>query len=177
MDFELRVWHPNDAIGLVRYADNPKIATQLRDVFPSPYRLEHARAYIEECLADADQTRCCRAIVVDGEAVGSIGAFPQGDVYRKSAEIGYWLAEPFWGHGIMSEAIRQMCKEACRRYGVIRIFAEPFANNVGSRRALEKAGFSLEGILRQSVYKNGVIQDSCVYARIFPKNPEDLSAQ
>lgn len=170
MDFDLRLWRPDDAASLARYADNRKIAAQLRDAFPSPYRLEDAQMFIGSCLADADRTRCCRAIVVGGEAVGSIGAFPQEDVYRKSAEIGYWLAEPFWGRGIMSEAIRRMCEEACRRYGVIRILAEPFANNAGSRRALEKAGFSLEGILRQSVYKNGVILDSCMYARIFPEN-------
>ena len=82
MDFELRVWHPDDAAGLVPYADNPKIASQLRDVFPSPYRLEHAREYIEECLADADRTRCCRAIVVDGEAVDlRIEADPAGATF------------------------------------------------------------------------------------------------
>ncbi len=98
--------------------------------------------------------------------MGSIGVFCGRDVYRRSAEIGYWLAEPFWGQGIMSEAIRRISEEAFRRFDIVRLYAEPFAVNVGSRRALEKAGFELEGILRNSVCKNGRILDSCVYARL-----------
>jgi ribosomal-protein-alanine N-acetyltransferase len=96
--------------------------------------------------------------------VGSIGVFVKDDVYRKSAEIGYWLGEPYWGRGIMTDAIRQMCRMAFERFDIVRIFAEPFAYNAGSMRALEKAGFTLEGVHRMSVFKNGQFYDSCTYA-------------
>ena len=103
-------------------------------------------------------------IEVNGEAAGNISVSCGSDVYRKSAELGYWLAEPFWGRGIMPEAIRQVCKEAFERYDIVRIYAEPFAWNTGSRRALDKAGFALEAVLHNSVYKNGKIGDSCIYS-------------
>jgi ribosomal-protein-alanine N-acetyltransferase len=107
-----------------------------------------------------------RAIEIEGEASGSKGVFFKDDVYSKSAEIGYWLGEPFWNRGIVTEAIKRMCAHTFKNYDIVRIFAEPFAHNSGSRRALEKAGFSLEGILKNSVYKNGYIFDSCMYALI-----------
>ena len=106
----------------------------------------------------------CRAIVTGGEAVGSMGIFVGGGVYRRSAELGYWLGEDFWGRGVMSAAIPQLCREALERFDLARIYAQPLAHNTGSRRALEKSGFVLEGVLRQSVTKNGVLSDSCVYA-------------
>ena len=99
-----------------------------------------------------------------GEAMGSIGVFVGSGVYRRSAELGYWLGEDFWGRGVMSAAIPQLCREALERFDLARIYAQPFARNTGSRRALEKAGFVLERVLRQSVTKSGVLCDSCVYA-------------
>lgn len=149
---------------VARFADNPKIAACLRDAFPSPYTLADARAYVTGCIQAGEQTQLCRAIVADGRAVGSIGLFVQGDVYRKSAELGYWLAEKYWGRGIMTKAVTLLCREGFERFAVERIYAEPFAFNLGSRRVLEKAGFTLEGIKRKSVYKNGIIEDSCIYA-------------
>ena len=86
------------------------------------------------------------------------------DVYRRGGELGYWLAEPFWGKGIMARAVREMCREAFAALDIVRIYAEPYAYNTGSRRVLEKCGFTLEGTLRQSVCKNGRMLDSCIYA-------------
>ncbi len=103
---------------------------------------------------------------MNGEAAGSIGIFLQNDVYCKSAEIGYWLGEPFWSKGIMSSAISQLCKFAFENYDLVRIYAEPFSHNTGSRRALEKAGFKLEGEFEKSVFKNNVFYNSCMYALI-----------
>lgn len=164
MTMELRLWRPEDADSIARYAANPKIAANLRDVFPHPYAHKDAVDYIESCLRADPTQKLTRAITVDGEAVGSIGAFLGSDVYRKSAEIGYWLAEPFWGQGIMTRAVTRICREAFGTFDIVRLYAEPFARNTGSRRVLEKTGFRLEGILRQSVYKQGEILDSCVYA-------------
>lgn len=162
----LTPWQPAFAPSIARYANNPRVAETLRDVFPHPYAPEDAAWYIRECLETKDSRELRRAIVVDGEAAGSITVTPQGDVYRRSAELGYWLGEPFWGRGIMTQAVRQMCEEAFSRYDIVRVFAEPYAHNQGSRRVLEKAGFTLEGVLRQSVYKNGKLYDSCLYARL-----------
>ncbi len=101
---------------------------------------------------------------MDGEAVGSIAVTLKDDVYRKSAELGYWLAEPYWNRGIMTEAVRRICRHAFAAYDIVRIFAEPFACNTASRRVLERAGFTLEGVIKMSVYKNGRMLDSCIYA-------------
>lgn len=163
MDFKLREWRPEDAESAARYANNPRIAEKLRDVFPYPYTEKDARAYIESCR-EAEKRQLCRAIEIEGEAVGSIGVFPKDDVYRKSAELGYWLGEPFWGCGVMTQAVTRICASAFDRFDLVRIFAEPYAYNAGSRRVLEKAGFQLEGVLRRSIMKNGSIGDSCIYA-------------
>lgn len=164
MDFILRTWYKSDIDSVAKYANNKKIADNLRNAFPWPYTYEDARGYVTSCIEAGETRQCTRAIDVDGEAVGSIGIFLEEDVYCKNAEIGYWLAEPFWGRGIMSAAIRQLTEDAFEHYDLARIHAEPFAHNQGSRRALEKAGYTLEGILKNRVFKNTEIFDSCLYA-------------
>ncbi len=162
----LRDWSMSDKEALAYYANNKKIADNLRNVFPYPYTLENAEFYINMCI-NADASReYLQAIDVEGKAVGSIGLFIKDDVSCKSAELGYWLGEEYWGKGIITEAIKQICNIGFEKYNLVRIFAEPFANNIGSRRVLEKSGFVLEGILKKSVYKNDVIIDSCIYAQI-----------
>ncbi len=164
--FVLRPWETGDIPSVQRYADHAAVARNLRDAFPHPYTLADAQWYVDSCMNANEEVQLCRAIVIDGEAAGSVGVFLKGDVYCKSAELGYWLGEPFWGRGIMTAAVRQICEEAFARYDIVRIFAEPFARNTGSRRVLEKAGFRLEGILQKSVCKDGVIGDSCIYAKL-----------
>lgn len=165
MNFELRPWRESDAQSVADYANNKKIADNLRNVFPYPYSIEDAQGYVRSCI-NGGERQLTRAITVDGAAVGSIGVFLKDDVYSRSAELGYWLAEPFWGRGIMSHAIRKICTEAFKSFDIVRIFAEPYAYNAGSRKALENAGFQLEGCLRKSVWKNGTLCDSCIYALI-----------
>lgn len=164
MKFRLRDWHMSDAERLATYANNPKIAENLRNAFPHPYTLEDAKKFIENCINSNKSKQLCLAIDVNGESIGGIGVFRMDDVYCMSAELGYWLGEPFWSKGIMSNAIRQICKMAFHQFDIIRIYAEPFASNIASRKVLEKAGFQLEGILRKSVLKNGNIDDSCLYS-------------
>ena len=166
MDFTLRPWRETDAAGIVPYADDPLVAKNLRDVFPCPYTLADAETYVRSCVEQEGRGQLCRAIVVDGTAAGSIGLFLGNDIYRKSAELGYWLGRPFWRQGIMTAAVRAMCAEGFQTWDIVRIYAEPYAGNLGSRGVLEKAGFTLEGVLRSSVYKNGEILDSCIYGRL-----------
>ena len=164
MTVTLVPWNPSHVESIARYADNPKIAANLRNVFPSPYTRKDAETFIRACMEQGEEGQLNRAIVADGEAVGGISVTCQEDVYCRSAELGYWLAEPHWGKGIMTGAVRRICAEGFARWDIVRIFAEPYAYNTPSRRVLEKAGFALEGVLRQSVWKRGKLLDSCMYA-------------
>lgn len=162
--FELRKWKKEDAESVAIAANNKAIADNLRNVFPNPYTMDDATWYVNDCIEKADAKQITRAIVVNGKAVGSIGVFIKEDVYEKSAELGYWLAEAYWRKGIMSCAVKEICKDAFTMFDIERIFAEPFERNSGSRGVLEKAGFTYEGTLRNSVYKNGILQSSCMYS-------------
>ncbi len=166
LSFTLRPWREQDAQSIYALANNQKIADNLRDVFPFPYSLQDAVHYVLESQnAPADKVWLC-AIDVDGKAVGSIGVFRQADVYCRSAEIGYWLGEPYWGQGLMTRAVLQMVDRIFSETDIVRIHAEVFAYNAPSKRVLEKAGFHCEGLLRQSIYKNGRLHDSYMMARI-----------
>lgn len=162
--FVLREWKQDDAEAVALAANNQKIAENLRNAFPHPYTLEDAKWYVNDCIARGEERQITRAIVVNGVVVGSIGVFVQTDVYEKSAELGYWLSEEYWGKGIMTAAVRQICREAFERFDLLRIYAEPFAHNQGSRRVLEKAGFTCEGTMRNGVFKNGQVHSYCMYA-------------
>ncbi|NCB73808.1 MAG: N-acetyltransferase [Clostridia bacterium] len=164
MNFELREWTAQDIPSLAHYADNEKIARWLRDAYPYPYTQKDAENYISSCLSAPKDKQLCRAIVVDGSAVGSIGVFCCGDIYRRSAELGYWLAEEFWGKGIMTAATKQICTAAFESFDIVRIYAEPFYDNAGSRKVLENAGFVLEGVMKNGVFKLGQLHDYCMYA-------------
>ena len=124
-----------------------------------------------DCVRNEGRGQLARAIEVDGAAVGSISLTLGSDVYRRSAELGYWLAEPFWGRGLMTSAVAEMCREGFETWDIVRIYAEPYARNLASRRVLEKAGFTLEGTLRRSVFKNGEMLDSCIYALLREEAP------
>ncbi len=161
--FKLRPWRPEDVDDLVEFASNQRIAQNLRDAFPHPYTIKDAETFITEINKNLE-TQQVFAIEIDGRAAGSIGVFVKSDVYRKSAEIGYWLGQVYWGNGIMTEAVKQMTQYAFEHFDIVRLFAEPYAFNIGSRRVLEKNGYTCEGILRSSVYKFGAIHDSCMYS-------------
>ncbi|MDV7400217.1 GNAT family protein, partial [Arthrospira platensis SPKY1] len=75
-----------------------------------------------------------------------------------------WLAEPFWGRGIVTEAIKQVVDFAFNTYDINRIFARPFGTNIASQRVLEKAGFTLEARLEKTLYKNGEYLDELIYS-------------
>lgn len=162
MEFTLRKFQPEDVPALVRYYDNRNVSRYLTDAFPFPYGEEDARAFIGSVAAD-DLVQVF-AIDVDGEAVGSIGIFPGTDVHRCNAEIGYCLAEPFWGRGIMTAAIGRVCDYGFATFGVDRIFARPFGVNSASHRVLEKAGFTLEARFSGTIVKDDVRYDELYYA-------------
>jgi RimJ/RimL family protein N-acetyltransferase len=161
---EVRSWREEDAPSVALHANNRKIWRNLRDAFPHPYTLEHAQDYIRSALEQTPETRF--AIASEGSAVGSIAVMLHGDVERVSAEIGYWLAEPFWGRGITTEAVRAVTRHAVERHGLTRVFAVPFEWNGASFRVLEKAGYVLEARLRRSAVKDGQVIDQLLYAYV-----------
>jgi RimJ/RimL family protein N-acetyltransferase len=161
-EITLRIWKMDDLESLVRYAGNKAIWDNLTDAFPHPYTKEAGLNYIGK--ASKDVPARIFAIEFQNEVVGSIGIFPDTDVYRKNAAIAYWVAEPFWGKGIATEAIRKMVKYAFATFDIARIYARPFGKNVASHKVLEKAGFCLEGILIETVLKNDVFLDEFIYA-------------
>jgi len=159
---DVRSWRVDDLASLVAYADNRKIWLNLRDRFPHPYTKRAGREFLHATLTRRPETAF--AIDVAGEAVGGIGFAVLPDVERVSAEIGYWIAEPFWGRGIATEALVAVTRYAIDTHGLTRVFAVPFASNAASCRVLEKAGYLLEGRLRRSAIKDGRIIDQLQYA-------------
>ena len=160
----VRSWAAKDVPSLVRNANNRKIWINLRDRFPHPYTRRDGQAFIK--LARRMTPESFFAIAVDGDAVGGIGFVPQQDVDRMSTEVGYWLGEPFWGRGIVTDALVAVTRYAIDVHGYTRLFAVPFAYNTGSCRVLEKAGYVLEARLRRSAIKDGQIVDQLQYAFI-----------
>lgn len=112
IEFQLRAWEIEDAKALAQAADNFNIAKNLRNAFPNPYTLDDAIWYINDSIANVGKEQINYAIVIDGQAVGGISILVKDDVYEKSAELGYWLAESYWRKGIMSKAVQTICKEA-----------------------------------------------------------------
>jgi RimJ/RimL family protein N-acetyltransferase len=160
---EVRSWQGGDLDSLVKYANNRNIWINLRDRFPYPYTPRDGRAFLKHTR---ERPETAFAIAVSGEAVGGIGFQLQGDVERVSAEIGYWLGEPFWGRGIATEALVALTAYAVATHGLTRVYAVPFAWNTASCRVLEKAGYVLEAKLRRSAVKDGKITDQLQYAFI-----------
>lgn len=158
----LRSWQVTDVPSLVHYANNANIANNLTDGFPHPYTETNAQQFIQ--MAANGNPVTIMAITIDGAAVGGIGLHLQHDIFRNNAELGYWLGEPFWGKGIVTEAIRQMVHYGFQQLPINRIFARPFGRNIASQRVLEKAGFVLEARFEKTLIKNGILEDELVYA-------------
>jgi RimJ/RimL family protein N-acetyltransferase len=153
-----------DAASVARHANNMNVARQLRDRFPHPYSKGDANTFLKGAVADRDCSNL--AIEVAGEAVGAIGYVIGTDVERYSAEIGYWLGEAHWGRGIATEALVLVTDHAFAVANLLRLFALPFADNTGSMRVLEKAGYVREAVLKSSSVKYGIPRDQALYARI-----------
>ena len=160
-NYQLRGYRDQDRRALVKYANNANIARFLRDRFPHPYTRNDALAWIQYVREQPSGT--IFAIANKKELIGNIGLYLQEDVYRCSAEVGYWLAEEFWGRGIATAAVCAMSDVAFSRSDLVRIFACVFETNIGSCRVLEKAGFTLEGVHRRAVLKSGRFVGERVY--------------
>jgi len=160
--FILRPWDPMDATALVKHANNPRVAANLRDGFPYPYTPGDAKRWLE--MVGKNTEDVILAIEVRGEAAGGIGLHGLKDVYRYNGEIGYWLSETYWGKGIMTEAVGAMVDYAFEQTKWLRLFACIYDNNPSSMRVLEKNGFKPEAIHRKAVMKEGKLLDEHLFA-------------
>jgi RimJ/RimL family protein N-acetyltransferase len=162
----LREWQLSDAAVLAELLNNKKILDNLRDGLPYPYTEKDGEFYINSMLTADKNDTFAFAITYDGEVVGSIGAVRQLNIHNKTAEIGYYVSEEYWGKGIATAAVTLLSNYVFENTDIIRLFAEPFATNAGSIRVLEKAGFEYEGTLRKNAVKNGIVLDMKMYSLI-----------
>ena len=166
MECVIRKWRLEDSRSLAENLSNRKVLDNLRDGLPYPYTEEDAEAYISAMLAADPGESFAFAVTVDDVAIGSIGAFRRGNIHRRTAELGYYIGEPYWGKGLMTSAVRQLCAYVFDNSDILRLFAEPFSYNIGSCRVLEKAGFQYEGTMRSNAVKNGKVLDMRLYALV-----------
>ena len=160
----IREWKIEDKTALAENLNNMNVLNNLRDGLPYPYTEDDAEDFIRAILSADKDKSFAFAITLNGKVIGSIGVFRQDNIHYRTAEMGYYMGEKYWGRGYMTEAVKLVCDFVFENTDIIRIFAEPFAYNSASCRVLEKAGFRFEGVLRSNAYKNGNIVDMKMYA-------------
>jgi len=168
-NIKLRPLSLADAKRIVELANNEKISRNLRDGFPNPYTLPDAESFLAKFTNQDPVTFF--GIEYNGEHVGNISLVPGQDIYRRSAEIGYFIGEPYWNKGIVTTAVNLITEYGFNHLGIIRIHTGVFEYNVASQRVLEKCGYTKEGVFRKSVFKQNKIWDEVRYSKI---NPEFL---
>ncbi len=170
----IRSFRKGDQASIVRHANDRDVWINLRDRFPHPYTSRDAREWLRLVERMVPETNF--AIAVDDEVVGAIGIELQHDVARRSAEIGYWVGKAFWRRGIATLATRALTDWAFANFDLCRLYASVFAWNPASARVLEKAGYTFEGRLRSSVYKDGKTVDQLLYAIVRDPSEPAISA-
>ena len=165
--FTLRGWFDGDEASLQKHADNPNVSAFLLDRFPYPYTLNDAITWVTFMKKQNPQTNF--AIAIDGQVCGGIALDLKVDANHNQAEIGYWLAEPYWGRGIITEAVRLLTDYAFESLGLIRVQAGVFSKNTAAMRVLEKAGYVKEGIMRKALIKKRIVMDQHMYAILKPE--------
>ncbi|MFN8281947.1 MAG: GNAT family protein [Chitinophagales bacterium] len=159
---KLRAWQPEDKLELQRIANNLNLTKYLRELFPSPYTANDAERWISLNEMGLDETQFC--IAYDEKPIGNIGIYIQRDVHKYTAELGYWLSEEHWNKGIITECIKTVVPYFIKKFGLKRVFATTFSENIGSSKALESAGFALEGTMKNHAFKGGIDYDGKLYA-------------
>ncbi len=151
-----------DRASLAFLANNKKIWDNVRDYLPYPYTEDDAESFIN--LTMQESIPMTFAIAYSGQFCGVIGLTGQSDVYKKTAEIGYWIGEPFWNKGIATTAVKLVTRYGLQSLDFVRIHTGVFEYNIGSMRVLEKNGYEKEGVFKKSIFKNEKIWDEHRYS-------------
>ncbi len=162
----LRPLQMKDMKRLAELANNEKISRNLRDGFPHPYTIKDAENFLSKFTNQDPVTYF--GIEYNGEYVGNISLVPCQNIYRMSAEIGYFIGEPYWNKGIVTTAVNLITEYGFNHLGVIRIHTGIFEYNTASQKVLEKCGFVKEGVFRKSVFKQEKLWDEIRYAKLKP---------
>ena len=158
----LREFKHEDEELLVTYLNESSVTKFMSAKVPVPYTKEAAVWWINV----GSKIGIVNAITKDGVLVGSISAMTGDFERQKSAEIGFWIAQPFWGQGITAQALTSFSANLFQTTDIVRLYASVFEGNTASARVLEKCGFKLEAILEKAIYKNGELFNELHYARI-----------
>ena len=168
MTISLRELKMEDAQDLVAAINNKKVLDNLRDGIPYPYTEKDAEEFITAMRSADKNKQYVFAIACEGKAIGCVSVLRKDNVHHLTGELGYYIAEPYWGKGITTEAVRLIRDYIFENTDIVRIFADPYSYNEASCRVLEKAGFQYEGLLRQNAIKNGLLMDMKMYAVLKP---------
>lgn len=163
-NINLRRFNIEDVKEVALLCNNINIWNNVKDYFPHPYSIVDAENYINSCLLE--KIPLTFAIEYEGKLVGAIGLELQSDVYRLSAELGYWIGEPYWGNGIATESVKLITNYGFTELGLVRIFSGVFEHNIASMKVLEKAGFVKECIAKKAIIKNDKLLDGHRFAMV-----------
>jgi len=159
--YQIREFLANDVEAIVKNANNREVSKYMRDSFPYPYSKDNAVQWID--FAKKNYSSLFFAIADENELIGGIGAVPQTDVHRFSAEVGFWLGQSHWNKGIITKAVPVFCNYLFTKFDFNRLTANVFEGNDASQKVLEKNGFVLEGKLRKSVFKENKFVDHYIH--------------
>ena len=162
----LRALEQSDLTRLAKLANNRKVWLNVRDGFPHPYTKKSAEAFYDRVHATKPMSTFC--IDLDGDLCGMIGIELKEDIYAKNGELGYFVGEPYWNQGIVTQAIGLITLKGFDEFGLNRLEGRVFEHNAGSMRALEKNGYHLEAIAKRSAFKDGKFLNEHVYVRLNP---------
>jgi [ribosomal protein S5]-alanine N-acetyltransferase len=157
----IRSMEPSDAKDLARLGNNPNIAKNLTDHFPSPYTLKKAKEWVKKNESSKSTNYL---ITLDNTLIGAIGLNIQTGERACVGEIGYWIGENYWGKGFATEALKALTSYAFKKFKLERIEAKTYTWNPASGHILEKAGYKCEGLLRLSCLKKGKPVDEYIYS-------------
>lgn len=166
MEFELKKWELTYLDDFMKATDDPELAENMCENLPYPMDAAFALEYIKERLLNSEEKQICRAVIVEGHAVGGADVVLGSGGFQKSAEISVWLEKQFRGKNLGSAVIARICKEAFEKFDIVRITAHPFSTHKIVENALEDAGFHHEGTMEKAIFKDGKIYDYEIYAML-----------
>ncbi len=163
-DFTLEKWRQNYIDDFLSSTDDPHLSDNLCETLPYPMDTAFAMEYIRERMFNSEERQICRAIMVDGHAVGGVDVIFSSGLFSRSAELSIWLAKPYRGQGLGGRVIKKICEDTFDNYDILRIESHPYSNHIAAAQALRTAGFKHEGTVRSAIFKNNTTYDYEIFS-------------